>query len=468
MTNQHTILVIDDEPSIREMLTIFLEEMGYAVKTADTVRTGIAAVDTGAFDLAMCDLRLPDGSGLEVLEHARTNPSAPPFIIITAHTTPKNALDALRAGATEYLSKPFNVDDLRLILRNILGAEPSKAPVENSGLIGSSRAIQQVLELVGRVAATPSIVLISGESGTGKELLARAIHNASPVASGPFLSINCGAMPENLLESELFGHVKGSFTGAVRDHAGLFAQAENGTILLDEVGEMTPAMQVKLLRVLQERRTRQVGGHREIEVNARVLAATNRDLAEEVRAGRFREDLFYRLHVVDIHLPPLRDRLEDIPELARFFVQRCCTRFGIPQKRLSADAIRLLRAHNWPGNVRQLENVIERTVTLVTGELISSGVLTEHLHGATDTRPTQGHDLPEEGLDLEEYLNGVRADFLRQALDQTGNHQKQAADLLRLSYRAFRYHAEKLGLTRGPTTTGDPCTEEEPPCEPKN
>lgn len=460
MISQRTILVIDDEPSIREMLTIFLEEMGYLVKTADTVKSGIAAVDEGDFDLAMCDLRLPDGTGLEVLHHAQKNPSAPPFIIITAHTTPQNALDALRAGATEYLSKPFNVEDLRLILRNILGAESSEETVEDSGLIGSSKAIQQVLSLVKRVAATPSIVLISGESGTGKELLARAIHNASPVAAGPFLSINCGAMPENLLESELFGHVKGSFTGAVKDHLGLFAQAENGTVLLDEVGEMTPTMQVKLLRVLQERRIRPVGGHREIEVNARVLAATNRNLAEEVQAGRFREDLFYRLHVVDIHLPPLRDRLEDLPELSRFFVHRCCSRFGIPQKRLSADAIRLLRAHNWPGNVRQLENVIERTVALEAGELISSGVLTEHLGDTIDTKRVRMHVLPEEGLDLEEYLNGIRADFLRQALDLTGNHQKQAAEMLRLSYRAFRYHAEKLGLGRGSTTSSDPCNEE--------
>lgn len=460
MTNQRMILVIDDEPSIREMLTIFLEEMGYAVQTADAVRTGIAAVDSNAFDLVMCDLRLPDGSGLEVLDHARKNPAAPPFIIITAHTTPQNALDALRSGASEYLSKPFNVEDLRLILRNILGAEPAKAPVEDSGLIGSSAAIQKVLSLVAKVAATPSTVLISGESGTGKELLARAIHNASPMASGPFLSINCGAMPENLLESELFGHVKGSFTGAVKDHGGLFARAENGTILLDEVGEMTPTMQVKLLRVLQERRIRPVGGHREIEVNARVLAATNKVLAESVRQGQFREDLFYRLHVVDIHLPPLRDRLEDLPELSRFFVERCCTRFGMPQKRLSPDAIRLLRAHTWPGNVRELENVIERTVTLEAGELISSGVLTDHLHGTASARPHDRHLLPEEGIDLEEYLNGVRADFLRQALDLTGGHQKRAAEMLRLSYRAFRYHAEKLGLGRGSTTPDQPPTEE--------
>lgn len=460
MTNQRTILVIDDEPSIREMLTIFLEEMGYAVQTADAVQTGIDAIDSNPFDLVMCDLRLPDGSGLEVLDHAQKDPAAPPFIIITAHTTPQNALDALRSGASEYLSKPFNVEDLRLILRNILGAEPTKAPIEDTGLIGSSVAIQKVLSLVARVAATPSTVLISGESGTGKELLAKAIHNASPVASGPFLSINCGAMPENLLESELFGHVKGSFTGAVKDHVGLFARAENGTILLDEVGEMTPTMQVKLLRVLQERRIRPVGGHREIEVNARVLAATNKVLAETVRQGEFREDLFYRLHVVDIHLPPLRDRLEDLPELARFFVERCCSRFNMPQKRLSADAIRLLRAHTWPGNVRELENVIERTVALETGELISSGVLTDHLDGTATSRPHQRHILPEEGIDLEEYLNGVRTDFLRQALDLTGGHQKRAAELLRLSYRAFRYHAEKLGLGRGSTNPDQSSTEE--------
>ncbi len=460
MMTQRQILVIDDEPSIREMLTIFLEEMGYQVDTADCVRAGIAAVDTGAFDLVMCDLRLPDGSGLEVLEHARHDPTSPPFIIITAHTTPQNALEALRAGATEYLSKPFNVEDLRLILRNILGTETSDTPMKDSGLIGSSQAIRAVLSLVAKVAATPSTVLISGESGTGKELLAHAIHNASPVASGPFLSINCGAMPENLLESELFGHVKGSFTGAVRDNIGLFARAGDGTILLDEVGEMTPSMQVKLLRVLQERKIRPIGGHQEVDINTRVLAATNRDLAAEVRAGNFREDLFYRLHVIDIHLPPLRDRLEDLPELVRFFVQRCCERFGLPPKRVSPDAIRLLRAYSWPGNVRELENVVERTVALETGELISSGILTEHLHGATAKSAQPRHILPEEGIDLEEYLNGVRTDFLRQALALTNGHQKRAAELLRISYRSFRYHAEKMGLSRTVTDSGNSQTEE--------
>jgi len=308
--------------------------------------------------------------------------------------------------------------------------------------------MKKLLSVIPRVAATPTTVLITGESGTGKELLARAIHRASRVSSGPFLSINCGAMPEGLLESELFGHVKGAFTGAVRDHSGLFARAENGTLLLDEIAEMSLPMQVKLLRVLQERRVRPVGGHHETPVNARVLAATNRDLQEEVRQGRFREDLFYRLNVVDIHTPTLREHLEDIPELAVFFVDRCCARFDLPSKRLSPDAIRVLRAYSWPGNVRELENVIERTVALEPGELISSGSLPDHLRGDAVRPSTERHHLPEEGLDIEEYLNQLRASMMQQALDMTGGNQKQAARLLRQSYRAFRYHAEKLGLDR--------------------
>ncbi len=254
------ILVIDDEPSIREILTIFLEEIGYTVETADRVSTAITALSEKSYDLVMCDLKLPDGNGLEVLERARYYPDAPPFIIITAHTTPQTALEALRAGAADYLSKPFNMDDLRLILRKLLSSQPDRIPIENYELIGTSPAMRRIMELIPRIAATPSTVLVSGESGTGKELVARAIHQCSPAAGGPFLSVNCGALPEGLLESELFGHAKGSFTGAVRDHVGLFAQAENGIIFLDEVGELTLPMQVRLLRVLQDRRVRPVGG----------------------------------------------------------------------------------------------------------------------------------------------------------------------------------------------------------------
>jgi len=443
------ILVVDDEASIREFLTILLEQEGYEVSTADTMQSGIESLERAPHDVVMCDLKLPDGSGLSVLEAANRRHLPAKFIIITAHTTPQHALEALRAGAAEYLSKPFNVDDLKLIVEKLLQPPPGESSnLELPEFIGSAAPVRRILELVPRVASTPSTVLVTGESGTGKELLARAIHAHSDQAAGPFLSVNCGALPEGLLESELFGHARGSFTGAVRDHTGLFAQANGGTIFLDEVGELTPAMQVKLLRVLQEHRVRPVGSNREIEVDVRVMAATNRDLQSDVEAGRFREDLFYRLNVIHLHLPPLRRRGDDIPTLARHFVARTCERFGIAPKRLTADAIRVLQAYPWPGNIRELENIVEQTVALEPGELISSGCLPEHLRGARLETRFDSASLPEEGLDLEEYLDAVRLSLMRQALDRAMGQQKKAAQLLRLSYRAFRYHADKLGLIR--------------------
>ena len=441
------ILVVDDERSLREFLTILLEKEGYEVTTADTVASGIKAVVKGNFDLVMCDLKLPDGSGLEVLSQAQQQQVASPFIIITAHTTPQHALESMRAGAAEYLSKPFNVEDLKTILTKLL-SRPSEdpRPFEVTEFIGSSAPIRRILDMIPQIASTPSTVLITGESGTGKELLARAIHAASTSAGGPFLSVNCGALPEGLLESELFGHVRGAFTGAVRDHAGLFVDAEGGSLLLDEIGELTPPMQAKLLRVLQEHRVRPVGGTREIEFKVRVMAATNRDLRSDVDGGSFREDLFYRLNVLHLHLPPLSQRADDLPELARHFVERTCTRFDIPAKRLTPDAVRVLQAYPWPGNVRELENIIERTVAFETSELITSGSLPEHLRGSRDEASFDHMSLPEEGIDLEEHLSTVRLNLMRQALEKTGGQQKRAAELLRLSYRAFRYHAEKLGL----------------------
>jgi two-component system response regulator PilR (NtrC family) len=441
------ILVVDDERSIREFLTILLQQENYDVVTAASVAEGIEQLTAGRPDLVMCDLKLPDGSGIEVLEDAHRRQLDIPFIIITAHTTPQHALEALRAGAAEYLSKPFNVDDLKSILRKLLtDSESEESSYEVPEFIGSSPPIRRILDMIPRIASTPSTVLITGESGTGKELLARAVHAASAHAAGPFLSVNCGALPEGLLESELFGHVRGAFTGAVRDHTGLFVEAEGGSLLLDEVGELTPPMQTKLLRVLQEHCVRPVGGTREVAVKVRVLAATNRDLLADVESGTFREDLYYRLNVLHVHLPKLSQRADDLPELARHFVERTCSRFGIPTKRLAPDAIRVLRAYTWPGNVRELENIIERTVALETSELISSGSLPEHLRGKRTETSLDDVSLPEEGIDLEEYLSAVRASLMRRALERTGGQQKRAAELLRLSYRAFRYHADKLGL----------------------
>jgi len=443
------ILVVDDERSIREFLRILLEQEGYEVEDAESVEQAARRLEDSTFDMVICDLKLPDGVGLEVMRAARSSGIETPFVIITAHTTPQHALDALRAGAVEYLSKPFDVEDLKHIVMKHIGPRAvEETAVDVPELIGSSEPMRKILSQVSRLASTPATVLITGESGTGKELLARALHNRSQRAGGPFLTINCGALPEGLLESELFGHVRGAFTGAVRDHPGLFAQAAGGTLFLDEVGELSPATQVKLLRVLQERRVRQVGGTQEIPVDVRIIAATNRDLAEEMEQGRFREDLYYRLNVLHVHLPPLRARRDDIPELARFFAGRICHQLGIPEKRLTPDAIRVLQAHSWPGNVRELENILERTIALESSEVITSGSLPEALRGlSTRSEPAQV-PLPEEGLDLEEYLDGLRRSLMRQALERTGGQQKRAAELLRMSYRAFRYHAEKLGLSR--------------------
>ncbi len=447
------ILVVDDEESIREFLTILLEKEGYTVTTADSVASGKIRVEDGSFDLVMCDLKLLDGSGLEVLEEARRRQIDWPFIIITAHTTPQHALESLRAGAAEYLSKPFNVEDLKVILSKLINRRrDDTGPFEVPEFIGTCPPIQRILDLIPRVAATPTTVLITGESGTGKELLARAIHAHSSRATGPFLSVNCGAIPEGLLESELFGHARGSFTGAVRDHMGLFAQADGGVIFLDEIGDLPASTQVKLLRVLQERTVRPVGGQGEIPVDVRVLSATNRDLQADVEQGSFREDLYYRLNVLHLHLPPLRHRVDDVPELARHFVDRTCARFSLAAKRLTPDALRVLQAYRWPGNVRELENVIERTVALEAEEIISSGSLPEHLRGSPRDVGFEQVSLPEEGLDLEEHLNNIRLSLLRQALERTGGHQKKAAELLRLSYRAFRYHADKLGLVKDDET----------------
>ncbi len=444
------ILVVDDERSLREFLTILLEDEGFATRTAADVAEARAQLSEDRFDLVICDLKLPDGNGLEVLQWARSKGIRTPFVVITAHTTPQHALEALRSGAAEYLSKPFEVEELKLIVHKVLGeSRPAPRGTRMPEFVGSSPAISRILELVPKVAASPATVLITGESGTGKELLARAIHANSPRAEGPFLTVNCGALPEGLLESELFGHVKGAFTGAVRDHPGLITQASGGTLFLDEVGELTPPVQVKLLRVLQDHRVRPVGGTREAEVDVRFLAATNRDLSAEVRTGRFREDLYYRLNVIHLHVPPLRERPQDIPDLARHIVARTCRRLGVEGKRLSADATQLRPAYPWPGNVRELENVLERTVVLEGSTFITSGSLRDRIHGQLTASHFDPIPLPEEGVDLEELLTGVRRSLMRQALEKTGGNQRRAAQLLRMSYRGFRYHAEKLGLAPG-------------------
>lgn len=444
-----TILVIDDEANLRQLLRILLEGEGYAVHEAASYQEAMQALATVRFDVVICDIFLPDGNGLDLVRTCHTSQPDTKFIVITAHTTPSHALAALRDGAVEYLSKPFDVEELKLVIAKQM-LKTSEAGLEGRAgqrFVGKSRAMRPLLERLPQVARSDATVLIQGESGTGKELLARAIHEASPRALRLFVPVNCGALPEGLLESELFGHVRGSFTGAVRDKRGLMQEAHGGTLFLDEVGELSPNTQVALLRALQERKVRPVGGNREVEVDVRIIAATNCDLAAAVREGRFREDFYYRINVIQLHLPPLRERPEDIPELARHFIDRACRRNRVPIKQLHRDALAVMELYPWPGNVRELENVIERMVAMEPSELLTVSSLPPALLGADPSVPVRRlHTVPAEGLDIEAYLDNVRLDLMRQALERSGGVQKRAAELLRMSYRAFRYHAEKFRL----------------------
>lgn len=440
------ILVVDDEAPMRELLRIILEAEGYRVAEAGTLAEASAQMRRERFDLVVCDIYLPDGNGLDLIRSARQEAPETPFVVITAHTTPAQAITALREGAVDYLSKPFDVEVLKAVVSKHLAAAAPQ-PAAFFDFIGQAPSLWPILQRLPQVARSDATVLITGESGTGKELLARAIHAASPRAAGLFVPVNCGALPEPLLETELFGHARGAFTGAVREKKGLFLEAHGGTLFLDEVGELPLSMQVKLLRALQERRIRPVGDTREIEVDVRIIAATNRDLEKLLKEGLFREDLYYRLHVIHLHVPPLRERQEDIPELARHFVSRACSRLKVPVKQIHRDVMAVLESYSWPGNVRELENIIERAVALEPSSVITLSALPASLLGQNQAAPAPGPvRLPEGGLDVEAHLHELRREYMRQALQRTGGVQKEAAKLLRMSYRAFRYHVAKYKL----------------------
>lgn len=444
------LLIVDDEPNIREVLRIVLDGEGYSVSEAATYAEAMQLLGQTTFDLVICDIFLPDGNGLDLVRSYHASNPDTHFVVVTAHTTPAHAMTALRDGAVEYLSKPFDVEELKLVVAKQM-IRPASELVLTGPLdfIGRSHAMRPLLERIPQVARSDATVLITGESGTGKELLARAIHTASPRAGRLFVPVNCGALPEGLLESELFGHVRGSFTGAVRDKRGLMQEAHLGTLFLDEIGDISANTQVKLLRALQERRIRPVGDNREVDIDVRVLAATNQDLQRRVRDGLFREDFYYRINVIHLHVPPLRDRREDIPELARHFVVRACARLGTETKLIHRDAMSVLEHWLWPGNVRELENVVERTVAMEPSPLITVSSLPRNLLGeeAHEAQGASARSLPEDGLDLEAHLDGMRRELMRQALERCGGVQKDAARLLRMTYRAFRYHAEKFNLT---------------------
>ncbi len=452
------ILIVDDERSMRDVLSIMLKRVGYGVTAASNGEEAIAQIGKEIFDLVITDLKMPKVSGLDVLKAVKESSPDTVVLMVTAFASTESAVEAMKQGAYDYLAKPFQVDELQLIVRNAL--EKRRLSTENTLLkreiasrssfaeiIGQSEVMRKVFDVIRKVADTRSNVLICGESGTGKELIARAIHFNSSRSRMPFVTVNCSALPEPLLESELFGHMKGSFTGAVSNKAGLFEVANGGSLFLDEIGETSLAIQVKLLRVIQEREFRRVGGTSDVKVDVRIIAATNKDLSKAVAEGAFREDLYYRLDVIPIHLPPLRMRAGDIPLLAQHFLEKFSRESGTTVRSLSPEAMRLLLAHEWRGNVRELENVIERVVAFAGGPVIAEDDIRDCLHLATPAKPTPT-DLPEDGLDLEAYIDGLEKDLLLRALERARWVKKKAARLLRLNTRSFRYRLEKYAIKR--------------------
>ena len=452
------ILVVDDEPGIRQMLEILFRRAGYEVVLARGHRAALEAINQSPqpFPVVLTDLRMPDGSGLDVLTASKARDQTSEVVLITAHSTIENAIEAMRAGAYDFVTKPPDAAELVALVakafeKHALNSENVRLRAlvqtrHGSDFVVRSHAMKAVMDVVDRVGTSRSTVLITGESGTGKERVARAIHNVSERASGPFLVVNCGALPESLMESELFGHEKGAFTGATNSHVGLFRQAEGGSLLLDEVGELPPPLQVKLLRVLQEHKVRPVGGTRETLVDVRVLAATNRDIESDIAAGKFRQDLYYRLNVIRLQIPPLRERREDVASLVEHFVQRFSAEAGKVVTGLTPDAVRALNQYAFPGNVRELENVIERAVVLCRSRLIGLGDLPSELSGLAGAPATNLDEVPSEGCDLEAILGEVERRLLVSALDRTGGVRKHAADLLGITFRSMRYRLKKHGF----------------------
>jgi two-component system response regulator PilR (NtrC family) len=464
------VLVVDDEASMRDMLRIVLRRDGYEVLVANGARTALAVIEKEHIDLLLSDIRMPDGSGVDVVRAAKAANRDVVAFMMTAFASTDTAVEAMRLGAVDYFTKPFNVDELRLKIgqhletrrlkeENVVLKRALNATHEFSNLIGRSPAMLELFQLIETVAKTPSTVLITGESGTGKEMVAKAIHVNSLRRDRPFVALNCGAVPETLLESELFGHVRGAFTGADANKKGLVEVAEGGTIFLDEIGEMNPSMQVKLLRVLQERRFRRLGGTTEVQADVRVVVATHQDLPALIAAGRFREDLYYRINVIPVHLPPLRERREDIGLLADRFLHTFAEQMAKPVTGLSSEAMRILAAYRWPGNVRELQNVIERAVALEQSPVVLPETLPAHVRELAGPSQVAGTAAPgggppllpelEAGFDLEARGEEFYRHYLALALARSGGVQVKAAEMLGMSFRSFRYYAKKYGLRGG-------------------
>jgi two-component system, NtrC family, response regulator PilR len=449
------ILVVDDELSMRQYLEVLLRRRGYEVLTAAGLVDARSRLSEGQVDLVVTDMRLGKESGLQVLREVHERSSETEVILITAFGTPAAAVEAMREGAYDYICKPFDNEEMTLLVQNALEKralrEENRALRESFGgnllMVGSSEAMESVRGLVRKVASSKSTVLVTGESGTGKELVARAIHFAGPRASKPFLPVNCAALAEGVLESELFGHVKGAFTGALADRTGLLVSAGEGTVFLDEIGELVTATQVKLLRMLQERTVKPVGSAAEVPFDARVVVATNRRLEEEVKAGRFREDLFYRLNVIIIDLPPLRARPEDISQLAESFLSKMREELERPSLRFTPEALRILEAYPFPGNVRQLQNMVERAATLAESDQLGPETLPGALRGlSAGVLPDGPATELSESFSLERYLDEAERRYLLEALRRADGVKTRAASLLGLTFRSFRYRLAKHGL----------------------
>jgi len=443
---------------MRDFLAIMLKKEGYEVVTVEDGDEAIKAIEEDIYDLVITDIKMPGRSGLEVLRHVKQISPGTLVIVITAFSSTEDAVLAMKQGALDYITKPFEIEKIKLVIKNAL--ERKKLHEEHdyykrqyehkfdvSNIIGKSKAIQTIFDIVQRISSSKSTVLITGESGTGKELIARAIHQNSSRTDQPFVAVSGGAIPENLLESELFGHIKGAFTGAIANKIGLFELADKGTLFLDEIGELPLLIQVKLLRVLQEKQFKRVGGTKDISVDARIIVATNRDLRKMVEENSFRKDLFYRLNVIPVHIPPLRHRKEDIPLLARYFLEKYNREIGKHFTRITDEAMVQFFAYDWPGNIRELENAIERAVALETEPTIDVSSLSEHIRGTTSQFPSMiPVDIPAEGIHLENIVDEVEKDLLVKALEKTGWVKKHAAKLLHLSFRSFRYRLDKYDI----------------------
>ena len=448
-----TILVVDDELSMRKFFEVTLKREKYTVLTAENVKTGLEAIEKHNFDLLLSDIKLGDGQGLELLASCKQKDPDIPVIMMTAYASPETAVEAMKLGAIDYLTKPFNVDEVRMVVRNnirtrnlinenrALKSELSKK--KETRLVYKSQRMHKLFDALKRVARMDTTILVTGESGTGKELIMSTIHELSSRAGEPFVSVNCGALPETLFESELFGYEKGAFTGAEKQRQGLFESARGGTLFLDEIGEMPLKMQIKLLRVLQERKIRRVGGTEEISVDFRLLAATNRDLRKEVSEGNFREDLFYRINVIPIELPPLRERREDILPLLTFFVEKFCKKCGEPGKDLTEAALSAMEAYDWPGNVRELENTVERIVALTPDDTIDVGNLPDYIVAQEGGTKDDQIYIPPGGMDLEAYLNELRFKYMHESLNRCNGVQNKSCELLGMTFRSFRYYLTK-------------------------